>query len=89
MPKEIEYLDMHIRYRGHSIDVRLDCDSITLRGHNDDAPPISLLVDGGIFEFTSGMTREFKLDELSSDKNANNEEPVPLEDRQRKRQEQS
>ena len=89
LPKEIEYLDMHIRYRGHSIDVRLDCDSITLRGHNDDAPPISLLVDGGIFEFTSGMTREFKLDELSSDKNANNEEPVPLEDRQRKRQEQS
>lgn len=41
LPKEIEYLGMHIRYRGHSIDVHLDCDSVTLRGHNDDAPPIS------------------------------------------------
>jgi trehalose/maltose hydrolase-like predicted phosphorylase len=63
LPEEIEYLDMHIRYRGHSIDVHIDCDSVTLRGHNDDAPPISLLVDGGVHEFTSGSTRVVYLDE--------------------------
>jgi len=89
LPKEIEYLDMHIRYRGHSIDVHLDSDSITLRGHNDDAAPISLLVDGDIFEFTSGMTREFKLDELSSAKNAPEEEFVPARNQNRTRQKQS
>jgi len=89
LPKEIEYLDMHIRYRGHSIDVHLDSDSITLRGHNDDAAPISLLVDGDIFEFTSGMTREFKLDELSSAKNAPEEEFVPARNQNRTRQKKS
>ncbi|MGD2141128.1 MAG: glycosyl hydrolase family 65 protein, partial [Burkholderiales bacterium] len=87
LPEEIDYLDMHIRYRGHSIDVHLNRDSITLRGHNDDAPPISLLVDGSIFEFASGMTREFKLDELSSGRNAQKEEAAPAEDHKRSRQE--
>jgi len=85
LPKEIEYLDMHIRYRGHSIDLHLDCDSVTLRGHNDDAPPISLLVDGEIYEFTSGTTREIQLHGSPSCDTTQQNASAPSDRRRRKR----
>ena len=61
LPREIERLDMRIRYRGHSLDLRLTRDSLTVRGRDDAAAPISLCVDGKICEFVSGTTRVFQL----------------------------
>ena len=61
LPQEMERLDMRIRYRGHSLDLRLTRDSLTVRGHDAAKPPISLCVEGRVCEFISGATRVFQL----------------------------
>ncbi|MEO6351742.1 MAG: beta-phosphoglucomutase family hydrolase [Burkholderiaceae bacterium] len=61
LPREMERLDMRIRYRGHSLDLRLTRDSLTVRGRDDAAAPISLCVDGKLCEFVSGTTHVFQL----------------------------
>ncbi len=65
LPREVELLDMRIRYRGHSLDLRLTRDSLTVRGHDEAAAPISLSVEGEVVEFGSGTTRVFQLKEKS------------------------
>ena len=60
---EVECLDMLIRYRGHSIDLRLTHDALTVRGREPEAAPISLSVAGKIYNFVSGTTRVFKLND--------------------------
>jgi trehalose/maltose hydrolase-like predicted phosphorylase len=67
LPREIERLDMCIRYRGHSLDLRLTRDSLTVHGHDDAAAPISLCVDGKLCEFLGGTTRVFQLNDKSTD----------------------
>ncbi len=61
LPREMERLDMRIRYRGHSLDLQLTRDSLTVRGRDGVAPPISLCVDDKVYEFASGTTRVFPL----------------------------
>jgi trehalose/maltose hydrolase-like predicted phosphorylase len=61
LPQEMERLDMRIRYRGHSLDLRLTRDSLTIRGRDGAAPPISLCVDGKYCELVGGNTRQFPL----------------------------
>ncbi len=61
LPRELERLDMRIRYRGHALDLRLTRDSLTVRGRDGAAAPISLCVDGELCEFVSGTTRMFRL----------------------------
>jgi trehalose/maltose hydrolase-like predicted phosphorylase len=61
LPREMERLDMRIRYREHSLDLRLTRDALTVRGREGAAAPISLGVDGKVFEFVSGTTRVFRL----------------------------
>jgi trehalose/maltose hydrolase-like predicted phosphorylase len=61
LPPEMECLDMHIRYRGHSIDLQLTRDALTVRGGYVEAAPISLCVAGKIYQFVSGTTRAFPL----------------------------
>jgi trehalose/maltose hydrolase-like predicted phosphorylase len=61
LPQDIERLDIRIRYRGHSLDLRVTRDSLTIRGRDGAVPPISLRVDGKICEFVSGTTRVFRL----------------------------
>ena len=61
LPLEMERLDLHLRYRGHSLDLRLTRDSLRIRGRNANAPPISLCVNGEDTEFVSGTTRIFRL----------------------------
>lgn len=63
LPPEMECLDMHIRYRGHSIDLRLTRDTLTVHGRNLEAAPISLSVKGKIYEFVSGANLIFQLDD--------------------------
>lgn len=52
---------MGVRYRRHSLDLRLTRDSLTVRGRDGAASPIALCVDDQVCEFTSGTTRVFKL----------------------------
>ena len=63
LPREMERLDMRIRYRGHSLDLRLTRDSLTVRGRDDSASPISLSVDGKVCEFAAGTTQVFALND--------------------------
>ena len=61
LPLEMEALNMRIRYRGHSIDLQLTRDALTVRGHDREAAPISLCVAGEACEFVGGSTRVFSL----------------------------
>jgi beta-phosphoglucomutase family hydrolase len=63
LPQDIERLDMRIRYRGHSLDLRLTRDSLTVRGRDAGAPPIALCVDGKDHAFAGGTTRVFRLND--------------------------
>jgi hypothetical protein len=67
---------MRIRYRGHSLDLRLTRDSLTVRGRDAAAPPISLCVDGQICEFVSGTTRVFRLSDEATDGAIVEQEPT-------------
>lgn len=61
LPQGIERIDMHIRYRGHSLDLCLTHESLTVRGHDRAAAPIAFCVDGEVCEFVGGTTRRFTL----------------------------
>ena len=61
LPLEMEALDMRIRYRGHSLDLQLTRDALTVRGHDREAAPISLCVAGEMCDFAGGATRVFPL----------------------------
>ena len=63
LPPALECLSMCIRYRGHSIDLQLTRDALTVQGCDREAAPISLGVVGKIYEFASGATRVFQLHE--------------------------
>ncbi len=77
LPQDVERLDMRIRYRGHSLDLRLTRDSLTVRGHDAAAPPIALCVDGKDHEFAGGSTRVFRLDDAASDGGIVEKDPAP------------
>ncbi|MEO6354766.1 MAG: glycosyl hydrolase family 65 protein, partial [Burkholderiaceae bacterium] len=63
LPQEMERLDLRIRYRGHSLDLRLTRDALTVRGRDGAAAPISLCVDGKVCEFASDTTLVFQLNQ--------------------------
>ena len=60
LPEELERLDMRIRYRGHSLDLRLTRDTLTVRERERAARP-SVGVRDEVYEF-AGSTRVFKLE---------------------------
>jgi beta-phosphoglucomutase family hydrolase len=60
LPQELERLDMRIRYRGHSLDLRLTRDTLTVRERERGAAPINLGFKDEVHEFAGG-TRVFKL----------------------------
>jgi beta-phosphoglucomutase family hydrolase len=61
LPEEVERLDMRIRYRGHSLDLRVARDTLTVRGRDRGAAPIRLAVRGETCEFAGAGTRVFRL----------------------------
>ena len=63
LPREMERLDLSIRYRGHSLDMRLTRDSLTVRGRDGRSAPISLRVNGKVRDFASRTTRAFRLND--------------------------
>jgi trehalose/maltose hydrolase-like predicted phosphorylase len=60
LPEELERLDMRIRYRGHSLDLRLTRDALTVRERERGAAPINVGFRDEVREFAGG-TRVFKL----------------------------
>src|SRR5690606_23133755 len=40
LPEELERLDLRLRYRGHTLDLRLTRDALTVRSRDRNAPPI-------------------------------------------------
>jgi len=66
LPQELERLDMRIRYRGHSLDLRLTRASLTIRGRDGTAPPITLCVDGEVCDIVGGTTRVFRLSDAAT-----------------------
>ncbi len=67
LPREMERLDMGIRYRGHSLALRLTRGSLTIRGRDGAAPSIALCVDGEICVFVSGTIRVFRWNDDATD----------------------
>jgi trehalose/maltose hydrolase-like predicted phosphorylase len=61
LPQELERLDMRIRYRGHSLDLRLTRDTLTVRERERGVAPIKVGLKDQVYEFAGG-TRVFKLD---------------------------
>ena len=64
LPPELERLDMRIRYRGHSLDLRLTRDTLTVRGRETGVAPIRLGIKGEIVEFEGGSTTVFPFNRL-------------------------
>jgi beta-phosphoglucomutase family hydrolase len=60
LPDEIERLDARIRYRGHSLDLRLTRDALTVHGRDRGPQAIRLAVRDDVREFAGG-TRVFRL----------------------------
>lgn len=60
-PREFERLDLRIRYRGHSLDLRLTRDAFVVRSREDAAAPIFLCVEPKTYEFVSDTTHVFRL----------------------------
>jgi beta-phosphoglucomutase family hydrolase len=60
LPHEIDRLDMRIRYRGYSLDVRLTREAFTLRARDQGPAPIRLVLRGEVHTFDGG-TRVFPL----------------------------
>lgn len=58
---EIKRLVMHIKYRGHSIDLQLGQDQLKVSCRESKAPPIRLSVNDEPSDFKSGDSRVFKL----------------------------
>ena len=62
LPEKLDHFDMRIRYRGHSIDVWLTRDTLTVRGHDPGPAPIRVGFKNEVYEFPGGTTLVFKLD---------------------------
>ncbi|HEU4620383.1 MAG TPA: beta-phosphoglucomutase family hydrolase [Gammaproteobacteria bacterium] len=64
LPEELDRLDMRIRYRGHSLDLKLTRDALTVRGRESGAAalvPIRLGFRDEVHQFAAGSTRTFDL----------------------------
>ena len=61
LPPELERLDMRIRYRGHSLDLRLTRDALTVRGREHGIAAIKLGFRDEVHEFQCDDSREFRL----------------------------
>ena len=54
LPEEIDRLDLRIRYRGHSLDLRLTREALTVRERERGLVPIHLACKGEVCEFSGG-----------------------------------
>jgi beta-phosphoglucomutase family hydrolase len=64
LPGQLKRLDMRIRYRGHTLDLRLTPKTLTVRGREPGAAPIRLRIRDEVHEFVGGTTRTFEIPPL-------------------------
>lgn len=62
LPDALEQMDMRIRYRGHTLDLCLTRDALTVQGREPRATPIRLGFKENEYVFTGGGTQTFHLD---------------------------
>jgi alpha,alpha-trehalase len=58
LPEEVGKLHMHVRYRGHSLQVDIIDNKLKIRDQQSFEAPIRIGYDGKMFELVSGETRE-------------------------------
>jgi beta-phosphoglucomutase family hydrolase len=61
LPEQLARLDMRIRYRGHTLDLRLTRKTLTVRGRESGLAPIRLGIRDEVHEFRAGSVRTFEL----------------------------
>ena len=61
LPEDLNRLSMHIRYRGHWLELNITSDILELESLHGGAAPIKIEVKGKIFELTEGESREISL----------------------------
>jgi beta-phosphoglucomutase family hydrolase len=61
LPDAMTRLDMRIRYRGHTLDLKLTAGALEVRSHESDAVPVRLQVKDDIRLLPSGSTQVFHL----------------------------
>jgi beta-phosphoglucomutase family hydrolase len=61
LPERLERLDMRIRYRGHSLDLRITRDALTVRCREPGVAPIRIAFKHEVYEVAGGTTHVFKL----------------------------
>jgi trehalose/maltose hydrolase-like predicted phosphorylase len=61
LPEALGRLDMRVRYRGHTIDLKLTRNALTLRVRESDARPIDVQVKTAHRRIESGTTHRFEL----------------------------
>jgi trehalose/maltose hydrolase-like predicted phosphorylase len=66
LPEGLDRLDMRIRYRGHTLDLKLTRATLTVRGHETAAAPIQLQVRDETCACESGDTQVFRLTRSST-----------------------
>jgi trehalose/maltose hydrolase-like predicted phosphorylase len=64
LPEQLDRLDLRIRYRGHTLDLRLTPTTLTVRGREPGVAPIRICIREELQEFTGGTTRTFDIPPL-------------------------
>ncbi|HET9595578.1 MAG TPA: beta-phosphoglucomutase family hydrolase [Anaeromyxobacteraceae bacterium] len=63
LPREIDRVDLRVRYRGLSLELRVTRDALTVRARDRAPAPIRLKIGEDVHEFAGGGTRMFRLGE--------------------------
>jgi trehalose/maltose hydrolase-like predicted phosphorylase len=61
LPENLERLDMRIRYRGHSLDLRLTRNALTVRCCESGVAPIRLGFKDKVYDLAGGTTHVFQV----------------------------
>ena len=61
LPKEMSSLHLHIRYRFHSLDLRITPQKLKIITLESPAGPIQVSVKGKVFDLKMGETKEIDL----------------------------
>ena len=62
LPQALQRLDMRIRYRGHTLDLKLTRHALSIRARESNAKPIRIDVGGETRTVQGGATEVFRVD---------------------------
>jgi hypothetical protein len=61
LPQEVKRFEMRMRYRGHSLDLWLTSNGLTVRDRDHGTPPIALQIGKQIYTLAGGSTLVVRL----------------------------